>query len=192
MVLSRQPTEKVAPERANRLSYEARRLPPRIHQSPPPQGISGTRQRKSPHFRAGLDLLTEEAVSGEPVSDANSLHQGIYQGDSRGCARPHARMFLIRRGLRGVHEALRGGNQGIVFGSSRESFRRISEHPRTPAVADPRTVMRARTSVRAPVMPSDVHQFSQRRAGSNSWQIARSALPETISCWGFAPCATAC
>jgi hypothetical protein len=35
--------------------------------------------------------------------------------------------------------------------------------------------MRARASARAPVTPSDVHQFSQRPAGSSSWQIAWSA-----------------
>ena len=60
LVLPRQPTEKVAPERANRLSYEARTLPQ--ENSPiatSPGRVRAPCQRKSPPHCAGLDLLTE-------------------------------------------------------------------------------------------------------------------------------------
>jgi hypothetical protein len=101
-----------------------------------PGACPGTRQRKSPHFRAGLDLLTVEAVDGEPVSGANSLHQGIYQGIFRACARLCARKLLTRRGLRGVRKPVCAADQGIIVDRNREYIRPSRENLRAAAVAD--------------------------------------------------------
>jgi hypothetical protein len=92
-------------------------------------------QRKSPHFRAGSDFLTVEAVEGEPVSLRNSLHQGIYQGIFQRHARPPARMFLIRSGLRPDRSAPGPAYQGISFAVNRESYGGSREDPRAPSVA---------------------------------------------------------
>ena len=92
LVLARSPTEKVAPERAKCVQCGARRLLPRIRQTPPPRGVSGHLAKKKPATCAGLDLLTVEAVSGEPVSPGNSLHQGNYQGNLGYRTQPDAGM----------------------------------------------------------------------------------------------------
>ena len=86
LVLPYLPTEKLAPNLANRPLLGAANEAQRIPRSPLPWGAGGHPPKKKPATCAGSDLLTVDAVFGEPVSGANSLHQGIYQGIFRGIA----------------------------------------------------------------------------------------------------------
>ena len=58
-------------------------------------------------------------------------------------------MFLICRGLHGLHETLCSADQGIICGLSREFYRRSREHLRAAVVVDPHA-MGAVAPVRAP------------------------------------------
>jgi hypothetical protein len=150
--------------------------PPRIRQSPPPRGVSGHLAKNKPATCAGLDLLTVEAVHTEPVSDTNSLHQGIYQGIFPSRAQPPARMLLIRRCLPRVHEALCAANQGIICGLSREFYRQSREHLRAAVAADSPTPGTSSRPSSRPSSGTSVATTRGRRRG-NRRALSRVGAP---------------
>ena len=76
LVLPVPPTEKVAPNKANRLSQGPERMPLRIGKSSSPRGVGGQTPKKKPATRAGPDLLTVVRLGCEPAFLLSSPIQG--------------------------------------------------------------------------------------------------------------------